>query len=339
MMNSNERAVRAIGFQNPDRPPISHAILPSAQYRYGEKLSEIINSFHEDFGWHLLPDLPREKLPPLYKLGKNPDDWGTLWYVTEEGRCGIPIEYPIKPDLSDYDHYKWPEVFSAGVPKYRLYSGHMSGSSVGYYARGGWIVFFEQMQQLVGFENLLMALTTEMPEVYRLRDDLLKFNLAWLDKWMALDYQGIHFADDWGSQTNLLIPPDLWRSFFKPGYKAMFDKVKSRGLHVWFHSDGHILKILPDLIELGVDVLNCQASVMDMNTLGGYAGKIAFRTDIDRQKVLPFVSPEEVKDYVFKLFHHLGTPHGGIIACGEISEDVPLENIRAMYEAFSEFRW
>ena len=338
-MRSREKVVRAINFGKPDSLPISHAILPSAQYHYGEELTKIIDSFYEDFGWHLLPDLPREKLPPLYKLGKHIDDFGTLWKVTEEGRCGIPIGYPIKPDLSDYNHYKWPEVFTADVPRYRLYSGHMAGKSDDYYARGGWIVFFEQMQQLFGFENLLVALMLEMPEVYRMRDDLLKFNLAWLDNWLASDYQGIHFADDWGSQNNLLIPPDLWRSFFKPVYKEMFSKVKSKGLHVWYHSDGHILEIMPDLIELGVDVLNCQASLMDMNELGKFAGKIAFRTDIDRQKVLPFVSPGEVKDYVFKLFHQLGTPKGGIIACGEISEDVPLENIKAMYEAFTEFKW
>ena len=336
-MNSRERVNRAIRFEKPDRLPISHAILPSAQFRYGEELSKIINSFHEDFGWHMLPDLPREKLPPMYKLGKHTDDWGTLWYVTEEGRCGIPVGFPV--NLADYDHYRWPEVFSAGIPKYRLYSGHMSGKSDDYYARGGWIVFFEQMQQLVGFENLLVALTLEMPEVYRLRDDLLKFNMAWLDNWLASEYQGLHFADDWGSQTSLIIPPDLWRLFFKPVYKKMFAKVKSRGLHVWYHSDGNILEIIPDLIEIGADVLNCQASVMDMNELSKFAGKIAFRTDIDRQKVLPFVSPGEVKDYVFKLFHQLGTPKGGIIACGEISEDVPLENIKAMYEAFTEFKW
>lgn len=338
-MTSREKVTRAIQFQKPDSLPISHAILPSAQYRYGAELSNIINSFHEDFGWHLLPDLPREKLPPLYRLGKHTDDWGTLWYVTEEGRCGIPVGYPIKLDLADYSHYKWPEVFAAGVPKYRLYSGHMAGNSEDYYARGGWIVFFEQMQQLYGFENLLIALTMDLPEVYRFRDDLLKFNLAWLDNWLASEYQGLHFADDWGTQTSLLIPPDLWRSFFKPVYKEMFSKVKNRGLHVWYHSDGNILEIIPDLIELGVDVLNCQASVMDMNELKKFAGKIAFRTDIDRQKVLPFVSPCEVKDYVFNLFHQLGTPDGGIIACGEISEDVPLENIRAMYEAFTEFKW
>lgn len=338
-MESRERVVRAIKFLKPDRPPISHAILPSAQYKYGSGLSKIINSFHEDFGWHLLPDLPREKLPPLYKQGKHYDDFGTLWFVTVEGRCGIPVEYPINSDFSDYDNYKWPEVFDAGVPRFRLYSGHMSGKSDEYYARGAWIVFFEQMQQLAGFENLLVALTLQKPEVYRLRDDLLKFNLAGLDKWLAIDYQGLHFADDWGSQDNLLIPPDLWRSFFKPVYREMFTKVKEKGLDVWFHSDGNILEIMPDLIELGVDVLNCQASVMDIDELKKFAGKIAFRTDIDRQKVLPFVSPREVKEYVFWLFHQLGTPDGGIIACGEISEDVPLENIKAMYEAFTEFKW
>ena len=94
----------------------------------------------------------------LYKPGRHSDDWGTGWYVTVEGRCGIPVVYPIKPDLSDYSSFKWPEIFSAGVPKYRLYSGHMSGKSDEYYARGAWIIFFEQMQQLVGFENLLVAL-------------------------------------------------------------------------------------------------------------------------------------------------------------------------------------
>lgn len=77
---------------------------------------------------------------------------------------------------------------------------------------------------------------------------------------------------------------------------------------------------------------------MDRQELGKFSGKIAFRTDIDRQNVLPFVSPVEVKDFVFKLFHQLGTSKGGIIACGEISEDVPLKNIKAMYEAFTEFK-
>jgi uroporphyrinogen decarboxylase len=293
----------------------------------------------EDFGWHLLPDLPREKLPPLYRQGVHRDDWGTVWSVTHEGRCGIPIEFPIAEDYSNYETYRFPTVFGAGVPEYRLYSGHMTGASEDYYARGGWITFFEQLQQLHGFEPLLIDLATECAEVYRLRDDLLAFNLAWLDRWLALDYQGLHFADDWGTQDSMLVSPGTWRAFFKPAYAAMFSKAKDAGLDVWYHSDGNIIEIIPDLIEMGVDVLNCQASVMDRTRLGAFAGQVCFRTDIDRQHILPFVSPQELTDYVNDLFHLLGTPRGGIVACGEISEDVPLENIQAMYDAFREFRW
>jgi len=337
-MNSRERVLRAIHFRKPDRPPISHAILPSAQYHYGNALKAITDGVPEDFGWGLLPDLPPEKLPPMYKEGTNRDEFGTVWRVSMRGRCGIPIKYPIAENWENYRDFKWP-VFSAGVPKYRLYSGHMSGTGDGYYARGGWITFFEQMQQLHGFEATLIDLAQDRPEIYRLRDDLLQFYLDWLDRWLAQQYQGLHFADDWGSQISMLISPGKWRSFFKPAYAAMFARVKKAGLHVWYHSDGHILPIMPDLLELGVDVLNCQASVIGLENLKPYAGKICFRTDIDRQHVLPFVSPAEVKRYIHHLFETIGTPKGGIVACGEISEDVPIENIAAMYEAFLEFRY
>jgi len=261
-MSPRQRVVRAIRFGRPDRPPISHAILPSAQYHYGAALQAITDAVPEDFGWHLLPDLPRDKLPPLYKLGTNVDEFGTVWQVTVEGRCGIPIHYPISADWSSYPAYQWPEVFSAGVPLYRLYSGHMAGTDDSYYARGAWITFFEQLQQLHGFEATLVDLASDRPELYRLRDDLLRFNLAWIDRWLQLPYQGLQFADDWGTQTSLMIAPARWRAFFKPVYAAMFARAKSAGLHVWYHSDGDILDIMPDLIELGVDVLNCQASVM-----------------------------------------------------------------------------
>ena len=338
-MSSRERVLRAIHFGEPDRPPISHAILPSAQYHYGEALREIIDSVHEDFGWQLLPDLPRDLLPPMYKEGINVDEFGTVWNVTVQGRCGIPIKWPISADWSSCDEYHWPPVFGAGVPRHRLYSGHMAGTDEDYYARGGWITFFEELQQLHGFEPTLLDLADERAELYDLRDRLLEFNLAWIDRWLALDYQGLHFADDWGSQTSLMIPPSMWRAFFKPVYATMFSKVKAAGLDVWFHSDGMILDILPDLIELGVDVLNCQVSVMNRLEIRSFAGKVCFRTDIDRQNLLPYAGPQEVKEYITQLFHDIGTPEGGIVACGEISEDVPLENIRAMYEAFVDFTW
>ena len=201
------------------------------------------------------------------------------------------------------------------------------------------MTFFEKMQQLHGFEPTLMDLAQKEPMVYRLRDDLLEFNLNWLDYWLVEDYQGLQFADDWGAQTNMLVSPPTWRAFFKPVYKEMFAKVKGAGRQVWFHSDGFILPIIPDLIELGVDVLNCQSSVMELGRLKQFAGELCFRTDIDRQHLLPFARPEEVKRSVHELFEALSTPKGGVVACGELSEDVPLANIEAMYEAFLEFRY
>lgn len=335
-MNSRERVQRAIRFDHPDRPPISHAVLPGAQIRHGAALEEILAGVREDFGWEYLPDLRRADYPALYKGGLNRDEFGTLWSVTEEGVCGIPIEWPLA-DWSRYESFRWPE-FSAGPPKGRLYSGHMAGRSPDWYARGGWITFFEQMQQLRGMENLLADLAFETREVYRLRDDLLEFNLRWIAKWLAFEYDGLHFADDWGGQNRLLISPQLWRRFFKPAYRAMFERVSAAGVDVHFHSDGQIAEIIPDLIDLGVKVLNCQASVVGLETLKRrFAGAVCFRTDLDRQRILPFGTPRQVKEHVQEVFDHLGTPRGGVIACGEIAPDTPLENVRAMYEAFRSY--
>jgi uroporphyrinogen decarboxylase len=333
-MNSRERVRRALRFERPDRVPISHAVLPAAQLKYGPALAEILAEFREDFGWDYMSDLPVERFPAQYKKGSNRDDFGTLWRVEWMGICGIPVDWPIR-DLSLCAEYKWPEDFPAGPPAGRLYSGHMAGFDERWYARGGWFTYFEQLQQLRGMENLLVDLAGESRGSPKLLDDLLDFNLRWIGKWTKLEYDGLHFGDDWGGQRSLLIRPDAWRRIFKPRYAAMFELVRAAGMHVWFHSDGYVNEIVGDLIEIGVDVLNIQAAVVGHDWIARNArGRVAFRTDIDRQRILPFGSPAEVREDVQRTFESCGTPDGGLIACGEIAPDVPLENIRAMYEAF-----
>jgi uroporphyrinogen decarboxylase len=337
-MYSRERVRRAIKFQKPDRTPISYAVLPAAQIKYGEALAEILTEFREDFGWDYMKDLPLEKFPALYKQGRNVDDFGTMWYVEWMGVCGIPVEWPIT-DLSHYDVYQWPEDFTAGPPSGRQYSGHMCGFDDRWYARGAWITTFEQLQQLRGMENFLMDLATESKEMVRLMDDLLAFNLRWIDKWTTLEYDGLHFADDWGAQHSLMIKPAKWRRIFKPRYAEMFKRVHDAGMDVWYHTDGHINDIFGDLIEIGVDVINCQVSVVGHDWIAANVrGKVAIRTDIDRQHVMPFASPAGVQEEVHRTCEACGTPDGGIIACGEVGPDVPLENIQAMYEAFRAYR-
>lgn len=331
---SRERVKRAIRFGRPDRVPISHAVLPAAQLKYGPALAEILAEFRDDFGWDYAADLPLEKFPPAYAPGRNKDDFGTVWQVETAGVCGIPIEFPI-PSLDRYSDFSWPADFSAGPPSGRQYSGHRAGYDDRWYARGGWFTYFEQLQQLVGMETLFLELASERPALLRLMDDLLAFNLRWLDRWLALEYDGLHFGDDWGGQRSLLVRPAQWRRLFKPRYAEMFRRVKAAGRDVWFHSDGFINDIAGDLAEIGVDVLNFQIAVTGHDWAArNIRGRMAVRTDIDRQSVLPFGSPSRVREEVARTFESCGTAEGGIIACGEIGPDVPLPNIRALYESF-----
>ena len=336
-MSSRRRVQRAVHFQRPDRVPISHAVLPAAQLAHGPALAEILEEYRDDFGWDYLGDLPVEQFPALYRQGLQRDDFGTVWRVERMGICGIPAQWPIA-DLDRCDQYAWPADFPAGPPAFRQYAGHMLGPDDRWYARGAWITYFEQLQQLRGMENLLMDIATEPPDLLRLMDDLLAFNLRWIDKWVRLGYDGLHFADDWGDQRGLMIRPPQWRRLFKPRYAEMFRRVREEGMDVWFHSDGRINDIVGDLIEIGVNVINSQTAVVGLDWVAANArGQVAFRTDIDRQHVLPFGSPAQVREEVHRTFEACGTEAGGLIACGEVGPDVPLANVRAMYEAFREY--
>ncbi|APF19096.1 hypothetical protein Calab_3431 [Caldithrix abyssi DSM 13497] len=331
-MPSQERVKRAIRFASPDRMPVMHAILPAVQVKYGTSLNQVLKPLPDDFGWRPSAELSEKKLPDRFQKGKHYDEFGVLWQVENAGSYGIPVEFPLS-DWGAYPSYQWPEPV-IGYYQIHQYAGEIC-NGLKTYALGGWLSFFERMQQLRGAENLMMDLAFKTQEVYRLREDLLAYNLRWLDKLLAAQYDGLQFIDDWGAQKSLMIEPQLWRDFFKPVYKTMFEKVKNRGVDVHFHSDGYIMEIIPDLLDLGVDVLHCQCTIMDAEKLGrDFSGKVCFRTELDSQHILPFGTPRAVEKHVRHLFKHLGTSQGGLIACAEIGPDVPLENIRAIYQAF-----
>ena len=101
--------------------------------------------------------------------------------------------------------------------------------------------------------------------------------------------------DDWGSQRSLLISPAMWRTYFKPMYRDYVQIAHAAGKKFFMHSDGHILAIYPDLIEIGVDALNSQIFCMGVEQLAPFAGKITFWGEIDRQHLLAFATPDEVE--------------------------------------------
>ena len=173
----------------------------------------------------------------------------------------------------------------------------------------------------------------------RLRDMILRVLLRRLERLGELEgLDGIHFRDDWGTQQALTIKPCLWRELFKPAYITMFDTVRQSGKHVWFHSDGVIDEIIPDLIEIGASVLNPQCNCMPAGRLRSLvAGQACLLGDLDRQWTLPCGTPADVRAAVRADIDRYACFHGGLISRGQIAGDVPLENAEAMLDEMARY--
>jgi len=156
------------------------------------------------------------------------------------------------------------------------------------------------------------------------------------------DVDGIFWMDDWGTQEQLMVPPKLWREFFKPYYTKLIDTVHEYGKLAWMHSDGNTIEIVPDLIEMGLDIYNPQHTCMPRDEfISCVRGKLCIATDPDRQHILPHGTAKEVRWHLLDIFESFSVPEGGIIMRAELSGDQPKENIRMVYKTFEEFsqRW
>jgi len=145
------------------------------------------------------------------------------------------------------------------------------------------------------------------------------------------------FGDDYATQLNMMINVEHWRQYFKEPARRLIQLAKSYGVLVSFHSCGAIDKIIPDLIEIGVDILfPIQPLATDMSAerlKSLYGRDIVFYGGIDIQRVLPLGTEEEVRAEVARVLNVFGRDGGFILCTGHsILSDVPVRNILAMYD-------
>ncbi len=204
-----------------------------------------------------------------------------------------------------------------------------------------WWTLFERMHLLRGFENALIDYLQHPAKFKRLQKMVFDYTMALLDHWLDSEVDGIYFSDDWGDNKDLLIDPGTWRELWKPLYRELFGRTREAGKHVWIHSCGNVTKIVPDLIELGLNVLNpIQPKAMDVEQLAkDYGGKLCFYGGVDVQDTLPHGTPEDVRKEVKYYIDTFGRFNGGYIGgvSHTVISDVPLENIVALYAAFEEY--
>jgi hypothetical protein len=267
------------------------------------------------------------------------DEWGTRWWHAEGGVGATPLDHPIKDwsQLDDYLQSHMPDPLAPG----RLDSVRSSVAEHGktkYCVGMVQLSLFERLHSLRGMQETFADLCTNEKEVRRLLEKLMEYLLALTRSWAELGVDAMFYTDDWGTQKSLMISPAMWRSYFKDLYRRLFDEVHRLGMDVMLHSCGNVTGIVPDLIDVGLDVLDpLQPGAMDIDEMARrFGGHLSFCGGIDIQNLLVFGSPQQIKDEVRRLIDTLGRPFGGgliVAPANMVTPDVPLENFRALFEA------
>jgi len=276
------------------------------------------------------------------------DHWGAVWRRTADGLCYSLVSFPLKSaSLHDLATYPWPDGKNpdlvAGLAERARYLHEETPYAVlGEFA--GHI--FERAQMVRGFDTFLVDLVANRDFAEELMDRILAIEIDIVSGF--LDAVGsfidiIAFKDDLAMQSGPIVSPQLFRETIKPRMRKLIEAIRSKTrAKLWFHSCGSVFFVIPDLIELGVDVLNpvqVRAAAMDTARLKREFGQhLAFWGGIDTQCVLPFGTPEDVRREVRQRIQDLA-PGGGYVLASvhNIEADVPGENIWAMYQAAHEY--
>lgn len=200
---------------------------------------------------------------------------------------------------------------------------------------------WEKAHNLRGFENFIFDIGMHTSTAKRILNRIIDINMAMLETYIASpEIDGVLLGSDWGSQVDLLISPECWLDLIRPGEQKMYDLIHAYGKDLWVHSCGNILKIIPALIEMGVDVLNpVQPEAMDIYMLKERFGDmITFWGGLSTQQLLPFGTPQEIEQEARKVLDKMSEGGGYIFSpAQEIQGDVPAENIKKLIDVAKKY--
>ena len=195
---------------------------------------------------------------------------------------------------------------------------------------------FERMQFLRGSENIYMDFYVSTDKLSRLLKTIHDFNCKRLEYWSKTNVDALFIMDDWGAQNSLLISPEMWKEIFKLLYQEYVDIAHKSSKYIFMHSDGNILSIIPDLIEIGIDALNSQIFAMQINNLSKFKGQITFWGEIDRQNILPNFSKEAIANVISDVYDKLYS-NGGIIGQCEFGPGAKPENVYTVFDEWKKY--
>ena len=336
LMSPRERVVAALTGHTPDRIPREYSALPGFLSRHPGALKRIEQRFPRDVadcGYRLPADAVQGD---PYAVGTYQDEWGCVFENVHDGVIG-QVKHPILDSYAKLASFEPPmHLIGRGMEDVDRTCDHSDCFTLSPLP----VQPFERMQFLRGTEALLRDLLHQPAGLFELRDLVHEFNMTWIESWCATRVDAIYIADDWGSQNSLLISPKLWRELFRPLYTDYITQARQAGKYVVMHSDGWILDIMDDLIELGLDAINAQVTCMDMAELSRrFAGRITFWGQMDRQHMLCFGTEDDARRAAREFHQHLATAAGSWVVAQMFLEPSALpENAEAVLSEFEGIR-
>jgi len=282
------------------------------------------------------------------------DAWSIGWHMPRESGLYFDMyDHPLEgADLDDAKKFAWPdptkgrEFDRMGEIARRLYEQTDKAVVIGGFGAG----ILEIYQWLFGYEDAFINVAVNQQLVDYVLDKILEAKIRYAEALLPKveQYCQVFFTgDDWGHQDGPAISPPMIARYLVPRHKQYHDVVKrlAPDLKIFFHTCGSVYKVMDSLIETGIDILNpVQVSAADMGDTARlkqqFGDVISFWGGVDTQQIMPYGTPQQVKDEVRRRIDDLG-PGGGYVlnTVHNIQGDVPPENVMAMIEALNEYGW
>jgi uroporphyrinogen decarboxylase len=346
-MSPRERWQAVLQRQQPDRVPMDYWATPEfdwklIQHLHAASLEEVFEKLHIDRVRGVGPRYVGPALPAhvdVYGIRYSDIDYGS-------GSYGEAITHPLQSFKTVADIQKY---YTFPSPDWWDYSDlpDQADQHARNPIQGGGSEPFLLYKYLRGDEQAMLDLV-ENPEIVEYCLGTM-FELAYQNTLRI--YEAIpgkvlltYVAEDMGAQTDLMISPAHIKRFLLPGMKRIIDLAHQAGVYAFHHNDGNVRRILPTMVEAGIDLLNpiqWRAKGMEREYLKQtYGDRLVFHGAMDNQYTLPFGTVDEVRQEVYDNLRILGAGGGYILApCHNIQPITPVENVVAMYETCYEIGW
>lgn len=344
-MNPKERVIAQIEHRETDFVPYTLSFEDEFDKTSENGVLKRVNAYYGNDSWQSKLDSHIVQVSTTYlTMEREPgaatsvDKYGTEWRLD---RRPWHILKPAleKPDLSTYRFPDIDTLFDGGWKEKALQE--INANIDHFLVTGLSFGLFERTWAMRGFENALVDSVTNVDFYQELIDGIFQQQMSILDKVLSLPLDGIMFGDDWGHQGGIIIGAERWRRYFKPYVARLYQKVREAGRYTLNHICGSVVEILPDLIEIGLDVYESVQPEAKNNSpyhLKKLYGKdITFWGGLGSQSTIPFGSPSEIRAEVGKLCREMGRAGGYILAPAKsLQPETPTENAVAVIEAFAE---